>query len=99
MATLLSGIKAGRLHQGYFNANVYNYLEVGIAFFFTHSGIDKLCKGSVNVPSFPKPVLITGREHMNRSVHGDLVVIEMLPESEWKSSADEVLDQDGESHS
>lgn len=77
MATLISGIKAGYLHQGYFNANVYNYLE-----------------GSVNVPSFPKPVLITGREHMNRSVHGDLVVVEMLPESEWKSSADEVLDQD-----
>lgn len=54
-------------------------------------------KGSVNVPSYPKPVLITGREHINRSVHGDLVVIEMLPESEWKSSADEVLDQDGTS--
>ena len=28
MATLLAGVKAGQLHQGHFNANAYNYLEV-----------------------------------------------------------------------
>ncbi|GJJ08443.1 hypothetical protein Clacol_002659 [Clathrus columnatus] len=49
-------------------------------------------EGSVNVLSFHRPVLIIGREHMNRSVHGDVVAIEMLPESEWKSSAEEVID-------
>ena len=27
-ATLSAGIKAGALHQGYFNASAYNYLEV-----------------------------------------------------------------------
>ena len=27
-STLLAGIKAGQLHQGHFNANQYNYLEV-----------------------------------------------------------------------
>jgi hypothetical protein len=27
-ATLAAGVKAGELHQGYFNANQYNYLEV-----------------------------------------------------------------------
>lgn len=27
-STLLVGIKAGQLHQGHFNANQYNYLEV-----------------------------------------------------------------------
>ena len=28
MATLLAGVKSGKLHQGHFNANQYNYLEV-----------------------------------------------------------------------
>ena len=28
MATLLAGVKSGQLHQGHFNANQYNYLEV-----------------------------------------------------------------------
>lgn len=56
-------------------------------------------QGSVNAPSFPKPVLIIGREHMNRSVHGDVVVVEMLPESEWKSSTEEVIDPDSELYS
>ena len=27
-ATLIAGVKAGELHQGHFNANQYNYLEV-----------------------------------------------------------------------
>jgi hypothetical protein len=29
-ANLFAGIKAGELHQGHFNANQYNYLEVRI---------------------------------------------------------------------
>jgi len=29
MSTLLAGVKSGQLHQGHFNANQYNYLEVG----------------------------------------------------------------------
>lgn len=49
----------------------------------------------MNVPAFSKPVLLHGREHMNRSVHGDIVVVEVFPESEWKAAADEVVDQDG----
>ncbi|CUA70573.1 exosome complex exonuclease DIS3/RRP44 [Rhizoctonia solani] len=74
-ATLVAGVKSGDLHQGYFNANAYNYLE-----------------GSVNVAGFPKPVLLLGREAMNRSVQGDLVVVELFPESEWKAPADAVID-------
>ena len=30
-ATLLAGVKAGEFHQGHFNANSYNYLEVGFS--------------------------------------------------------------------
>ena len=77
-ATLLAGVKAGKLHQGHFNANQYNYLE-----------------GSVQVPAFTKPVLLIGRENMNRAVNGDVVVIEVFDEKEWKAPADEVVDQDG----
>lgn len=31
---------------------------------------------------------------MNRSVAGDVVVVELLPESEWKGAADDVVDSD-----
>ncbi|CAE6477184.1 unnamed protein product [Rhizoctonia solani] len=51
-------------------------------------------EGSVNVPGFPKPVLLLGREAMNRSVQGDLVIVELFPESEWKAPADAVIDAD-----
>lgn len=76
---LAAGVKAGKLHQGHFNANQYNYLE-----------------GSVPVPAFISPVLLIGRENMNRAVNGDVVVVEVFHEKEWKSPGDEVVDQDGE---
>lgn len=31
---------------------------------------------------------------MNRSVDGDVVVVEIFPKSEWKAPGSEVLDQD-----
>ena len=52
-------------------------------------------EGSVQVPAFTKPVLLIGRENMNRAVNGDVVVIEVFDKKEWKASADEVVDQDG----
>jgi exosome complex exonuclease DIS3/RRP44 len=48
----------------------------------------------VNVHAFDKPVLLVGRESMNRAVHGDVVAVEILPEAEWKAEGDEVVDQD-----
>jgi exosome complex exonuclease DIS3/RRP44 len=41
-------------------------------------------------------VLLVGRENMNRAVQGDVVVVEVFDESEWKAPADEVIDQEGE---
>lgn len=43
-----------------------------------------------------KNVLLVGRKAMNRSVDGDLVVVELLPKAEWKAPGDEVVDQDSE---
>jgi exosome complex exonuclease DIS3/RRP44 len=77
MSTLQAGVKAGNLHQGYFNLDPYNFRE-----------------GSVKVPAFGKAVLLVGSENTNRSVTGDYVVVEVLPESEWKAPADEVLDEE-----
>jgi len=60
---------------------------------------DIIFQGTVPVPAFTKPVLLVGRENMNRAVHGDVVVVEVFDESEWKAPADEVVDQEGASSS
>jgi exosome complex exonuclease DIS3/RRP44 len=50
----------------------------------------------VPVPAFNKPILLVGRENMNRAVQGDIVAVEVFPESEWKAPAEEVIDQQSE---
>ena len=32
---------------------------------------------------------------MNRAIQGDIVAVEVFPESEWKAPGDEVVDQEG----
>jgi exosome complex exonuclease DIS3/RRP44 len=94
-STLVAGVKAGQLHQGHFNANQYNYLEV--RFFVLHpcnTQTDAFPKGSVPVPGYSKPILLIGRENMNRAVQGDVVVVEVFDEKEWKAPGDEVVDQE-----
>jgi exosome complex exonuclease DIS3/RRP44 len=40
-------------------------------------------------------IMIAGRDHINRAIHGDIVAVELLPRSEWKRLGDDrVLDQD-----
>lgn len=51
-------------------------------------------EGFVRISAFPKPVLVTGRQNLNRAMQGDVVAVEMLPQSEWKAPADSVVDQD-----
>ncbi|KAJ7922940.1 hypothetical protein B0H13DRAFT_1980929 [Mycena leptocephala] len=51
-------------------------------------------QGSVSVPGYPKPVLLIGRENLNRAVHGDMVVVEVLAEAKWGVEGDEVVDQE-----
>lgn len=52
----------------------------------------------MKVPAYSKPVLLVGRESMNRAVNSDIVAVEVFPMSEWKSPADAVVDQDGARH-
>jgi exosome complex exonuclease DIS3/RRP44 len=48
------------------------------------------------VEAYGKPILLIGRENMNRAVHGDIVVVKVFDEREWKAPTDEVVDQDCE---
>ncbi|PTB69887.1 RNB-domain-containing protein [Trichoderma citrinoviride] len=74
---MMTGVKAGLLHQGIFNVSPYNYLE-----------------GSIKVPAFPKPLLILGRENINRSIDGDVVVVELLPQDQWKSPSTKIIEEE-----
>ncbi|OSX58629.1 hypothetical protein POSPLADRAFT_1049371 [Postia placenta MAD-698-R-SB12] len=51
-------------------------------------------EGNVPVSGFDKPILLIGRENMNRAVQGDIVAVEVFDEKEWKAPADEVVDQE-----
>ncbi|KAH9834605.1 RNB-domain-containing protein [Rhodofomes roseus] len=51
-------------------------------------------EGNVPVAAFDKPILLIGRENMNRAVQGDVVAVEVFSESEWKAPADEVVEQE-----
>lgn len=51
-------------------------------------------EGTVRTDALPKPILLQGREAMNRAVDGDVVYVALLPESEWKGATDAVLESD-----
>ncbi|KAG7905422.1 hypothetical protein KL906_005088 [Ogataea polymorpha] len=51
-------------------------------------------EGSISVPSMPKPLLVLGRENLNRSFNGDTVVVELLPKSKWKKPSTEIIDEE-----
>lgn len=51
-------------------------------------------QGNVPVQAFEKPVLLIGRENMNRAVQGDIVAVEVFDKKEWKAPLDEVVDQE-----
>lgn len=77
LSKMMTGVKAGLMHQGIFNVSPYNYLE-----------------GSIKVPAFPKPLLILGRENINRSVDGDVVVVEVLPQDQWKEPSTKIVEEE-----
>lgn len=77
MSRIMTGVKAGLMHQGIFNVSPYNYLE-----------------GSIKVPAFAKPLLVLGRESINRAVDGDIVVVELLPQDRWKTPSTRIVEED-----
>lgn len=51
-------------------------------------------EGSVSLPNFKKPVLIKDQKNLNRAFNGDQVVVELLPQSEWKAPSSVVIDSE-----
>ncbi|CEP62218.1 exosome catalytic subunit DIS3 LALA0_S05e00496g [Lachancea lanzarotensis] len=51
-------------------------------------------EGLVSLPNFSKPVLILGQKNLNRAFNGDQVVVELLPQSEWKAPSTVALDSE-----
>jgi len=84
MSEVLAGIKNKRYFQGVIRCNRDHWLECNVLI----HGL-----GDAKVP-----VLISGRENINRAMDGDVVAIELLPTSEWKkpSSAFAINDENDE---
>ncbi|KAJ1925348.1 exosome catalytic subunit dis3 [Tieghemiomyces parasiticus] len=66
--TMTNGLSSGRYIQGTLNISTHNYLEGSL--FGKVDGVERA-------------IAVVGRDHMNRAVHGDVVAVELLPESEW----------------
>ncbi|OMJ22030.1 Exosome complex exonuclease RRP44 [Smittium culicis] len=83
---LQEGIKNGFFIQGSLKISPYNFLEGSIF-------------GTVKEVSSEDQVkiLILGRENMNRAIDGDVVVVKLLPKSDWRKSPGKLLiDEDEE---
>ncbi|KAH8884570.1 RNB-domain-containing protein [Thozetella sp. PMI_491] len=74
-------------------------MNTGVKAALLHQGIFNVSsynylEGSIRVPAFAKPLLILGRENINRAVDGDVVVVEVLPKDQWKEPSTKVLEED-----
>lgn len=66
------GVKTGRYFQGTYHPSTYNATEAYVTVCLDPKEKSKRTQ-----------VLVKGREHQNRSVDGDIVIIELVPKSEW----------------
>lgn len=51
-------------------------------------------EATVRSGQLTRPILLVGRESMNRAVDGDIVAVQMLPKEQWKTATEEVIDAD-----
>ncbi|KTW27004.1 hypothetical protein T552_02496 [Pneumocystis carinii B80] len=76
-SSISNGIKTGKLYQGEFNVNPYNFLEA-----------------NVSVSNFEKPVIILGKENINRAIQGDIVAIEIFKKEQWRTLTSKIIEQE-----
>ncbi|XP_057699740.1 DIS3-like exonuclease 1 isoform X1 [Corythoichthys intestinalis] len=72
---LEAGIKSGRYIQGTLNVNKHRAL--------TEASVRAEGLSDKNA-ELSSEVLVYGKKNRNRAVHGDIVVVELLPKSEWR---------------
>lgn len=74
-------------------------MQTGLKSGLLHQGVFHVSpynylEGTVKVSAFDKPLLVLGRESSNRSVSGDVVVVEILPKDQWKQPSSKILDEE-----
>lgn len=72
---LEAGIKSGRYVQGILNVNKHRAQQEAV--------VTTQCFSSKST-DVSRDVLVCGGRQRNRAVHGDSVVVELLPKSEWR---------------
>jgi exosome complex exonuclease DIS3/RRP44 len=87
---------AENLYQEYYT---FSKMMTGVKNGTLHQGIFNVSpynylEGSIHVPAFEKSLLVLGRENMNRAVQGDVVVIEILPEEQWKAPSSKIIEEE-----
>ncbi|XP_047592556.1 DIS3-like exonuclease 1 isoform X3 [Lutra lutra] len=87
LEVLEAGIKSGRYIQGVLNVNKH---RAQIEAFVRLQGAS--CKDSGLVSD----ILVHGMKARNRSIHGDVVVVELLPKNEWKGRTAALCENDSD---
>ena len=80
LSAIQIGIKSGRYQQGIFQGSRENYLEGRVNLDLKSNSI----KEAGNI-------LVKGLKNLNRSIHGDLVAVEMFPKAEWSAPSGVVM--------
>ncbi|KAF9134069.1 exosome catalytic subunit dis3 [Linnemannia schmuckeri] len=70
-AHVSNGIKSGKYLQGKLGISSHNYLEGSIY---------------TKINGEEGTILIVGRSNLNRAVDGDIIAVELLPKSEWRTT-------------
>ncbi|PIK57161.1 putative DIS3-like exonuclease 1 [Apostichopus japonicus] len=83
---LQAGIKSGIYIEGSLRVNKYHAREEA---FVQRKGVDS--KDNAH----DSDVLVSGMKHRNRAIHGDVVVVQLLPQNQWKGKITNLKHQSG----
>lgn len=84
---LEAGIKSGRYFQGTLNVNKHRA---------QHEAFLRMEGSSNKNTDLTSDVLLSGSKNRNRAVHGDTVVVELLPKNEWRGRTTALTEEQGE---
>lgn len=71
---LENGVKVGRYYQGMLRVNKHHAKTEAFVSFLSVDNTEELASD----------ILVLGVRHRNRAIHGDTVVVELLPRAEWR---------------
>ena len=74
-----NGVKSGNLYVGTIFVNKYHSTKEAVVIPRSTKGTEKSKVGSLD------EILVSGNVERNRAVHGDIVAVQLLPKSLWKS--------------